>query len=525
MQKAYPPAYATVPYPHTPVCSLQSQHSILGGLNCHMVRHREDVPIASDGRMSNRLVSFQDLVEGQAAEEAMSVIGYEKGSVLVLTDAPGAAGILSGRPPASRQADGGRMRMLNVWDGERHIGVFTEAAGQVLFSYDDDVDYPISLSLPVASPVHAAAAMFLEGLLPEDDDDRLRVQIATGAQTDGAFDLLDGVDAAGGLVFSASDERPELERTGPTPMTEEDFERLLRMRGGHSNWWDEDSKARFLLAGNQKKFTVAVIGGRRFWPSAAVPSTAIYKPEPREFPWCSVYEHVCEVLAASCGIPAPQTSVLEVNGERVYSIERFDRVLGPDGTVRRVRTEDLTQALSVPSLHKYDVELADALNLLASIDSTGDLPYELLEQVAFNTYVGNADAHAKNYSLFLSREGASLCPLYDCVPTYVYPGLSRGLAMSVNGKWYSEEIGLSDWEAEAVMNGLDGDRAVETVGRVLAGIHACAEEAMSELPGAQKDELSRVLRLTFRRVSGDVELFAPKPLCSRPSARTSRKSR
>ena len=418
------------------------------------------------------------------------------------------------------------MRVLNVWDVERHISVFTEAAGQVLFTYDGDVDYPISLSLPVAGPVHAAAAaMFLEGLLPEDGDDRLRVQVATGAQTDGAFDLLDGVDAAGGLVFSASDERPELERTGPIPMTEEDFERLLRMRSGHSNWWDEDSRARFSLAGNQKKFAVAVIGGRRFWPSAAVPSTAIYKPEPREFPWCSVYEHVCEVLAASCGIPAPQTSVLEVNGERVYSIERFDRVLGPDGSVRRVRTEDLTQALSVPPLRKYDVELANALSLLTSIDPTGNLPYELLEQAAFNTYVGNADAHAKNYSLFLSRDGASLCPLYDCVPTYVYPGLSRGLAMSVNDKWYSEEIGLSDWEAEAVRDGLDGDRAVETVGRVLAGIHGCAEEAMSELPDAQKDELSRVLRLTFRQVSGDVELFAPKPLCSRPAPRPSRKAR
>jgi len=126
--------------------------------------------------------------------------------------------------------------MLNVWDDERHIGVFTEVAGRALFSYDGDVDYPISLSLPVAGPVHAdAAAMFLEGLLPEDGDDRLRVQMVTGAQTDGALDLLDGVDAAGGLVFSASKEKPELERTGPIPMTEEDFERLLRMRSGHSN--------------------------------------------------------------------------------------------------------------------------------------------------------------------------------------------------------------------------------------------------------------------------------------------------
>lgn len=418
------------------------------------------------------------------------------------------------------------MRRLNVWDGERHIGVFTEAAGRVLFSYDEDVDYSISLSLPVAGPVHAdAAAMFLEGLLPEDGDDRLRMQVATGARTDGAFDLLDAVDAAGGLVFSASDEKPEFKRAELIPMTEEDFEGQLRMRSGYSNWWDEDSKARFSLAGNQKKFTVAVIGGRRFWPSAAVPSTAIYKPEPREFPWCSMYEHVCEALAASCGIPAPRTEVLEVNGERVYSIERFDRVLGRDGSVRRVRTEDLTQALSVPSLHKYDVDLSDALSLLASIDLAGDLPYELLEQAAFNTYVGNADAHAKNYSLFLSKDGASLCPLYDCVPTYVYPNLSRGLAMSVNGKWYSEEIGLSDWHAEAVRNGLDGDRAVETVGRVLAGIRACAEEAMSELPDAQKDELSRVLRLTFRRVSGDVEMFAPKAPWSRSAPRPPRKAR
>lgn len=49
----------------------------------------------------------------QAADEAMGVIGYGKGSVLVLTDAPGAAATIS-VAHASRQADGGRMRVLNV---------------------------------------------------------------------------------------------------------------------------------------------------------------------------------------------------------------------------------------------------------------------------------------------------------------------------------------------------------------------------------------------------------------------------
>ena len=100
MQKAHPPAYVAVPCPHTPVCSIQSRHSVLGGLNCHMVGHREDVPIASGSRMSNRRVSFQDLVEGgrQAAEEAIGLHRLRKRERARLDGRAGGRGHHFGRP-------------------------------------------------------------------------------------------------------------------------------------------------------------------------------------------------------------------------------------------------------------------------------------------------------------------------------------------------------------------------------------------------------------------------------------------
>ncbi len=53
--------------------------------------------------------------------------------------------------------------------------------------------------------------------------------------------------------------------------------------------------------------------------------------------------------------------------------------------------------------------------------------------VAFTVTIGNADAHGKNLGFVHRQPGAvSLAPLYDTVPTVLWPNLRTRRAMTVN---------------------------------------------------------------------------------------------
>lgn len=94
------------------------------------------------------------------------------------------------------------MRQLFAWMHDTLYGVFTEQDGLVSFRYELDVSEPISISLPFSGAwAPDAPKNFLDGLLPDSGNERLRMKIALGANSDDAFDLLDSVDAIGGLTF------------------------------------------------------------------------------------------------------------------------------------------------------------------------------------------------------------------------------------------------------------------------------------------------------------------------------------
>lgn len=403
------------------------------------------------------------------------------------------------------------IRELHAWLDGRLLGTFFETpSGAVAFDYEPDATVPISLSLPLSGGWEKESPLnFLDGLLPEDGNERLRMSMSLDARDDTPFSLLDAVDATGGLVFTSSDELPKADHEPLQLMSPGDLAGQISSHSHSSNWFVEDPRARFSLAGAQGKFTIAMLGSRMYWPSASLPSTHIVKPEPKKFPGCAALEHFGESLAPLCGVPAPATEIIKADGLVAFSIERFDRVRDPDGYPVRLRTEDLTQAMGLPPSSKYDIALADIAALLKARDLGDALIYGLFQRVAYNTYIGNCDAHAKNYSLFLTASGVSLCPVYDSLPTRAYPGLDASLAMSVNEKWYAEEIGLMDWEAEAKACGLDPVRVSEDVGRVCAGIRDNALIAAGELDEKTRGLALKVLDNTFSTILGDLGGFTP----------------
>src|SRR3546814_2192581 len=72
---------------------------------------------------------------------------------------------------------------------------------------------------------------------------------------------------------------------------------------------------------------------------------------------------------------------------------------------------------------------------------------KLVDAAIFNVIIGNADAHAKNFSLLRQKDGGGptvLAPLYDLVGTVVWPELSPRFAMTFGGAGTLEQLEAKD---------------------------------------------------------------------------------
>ena|GEM_PF-3824286 len=97
----------------------------------------------------------------------------------------------------------------------------------------------------------------------------------------------------------------------------------------------------------------------------------------------------------------------------VYLIERFDRVLTPQGWAR-THVIDACQLLGLDRTFKYSQGSMQSLAALANAcRSPAVVRTQLFNWLMFNVLVGNADAHLKNLSFRVSDDGVQLAPFYD----------------------------------------------------------------------------------------------------------------
>ena len=102
---------------------------------------------------------------------------------------------------------------------------------------------------------------------------------------------------------------------------------------------------------------------------------------------------------------------------RALSIERFDR-LSDGGSVH---IEDFAQIFGVYPKDKY--KKASMFNIASVIVTESDDAdiREFVQRLVFNTLIGNADMHIKNWSVYYpDRRIARLAPAYDFVSTIAY---------------------------------------------------------------------------------------------------------
>ena len=107
--------------------------------------------------------------------------------------------------------------------------------------------------------------------------------------------------------------------------------------------------------------------------------------------------------------------------------------------VERLHQEDFAQLTGRLSIHKYEQHggpgVAECLQAISdrSANPVADRR-EFVEMVWANTLLGNADAHAKNYALVLTRGAWRLAPAYDVICTLAYEHVDHRSAMRLDGR-------------------------------------------------------------------------------------------
>ena len=350
---------------------------------------------------------------------------------------------------------------LSVWWDRKLVGDLTlNQYGEPEFTYANtwlasDDARAISVSLPLQTePFHRRETLpFFEGLLPEAAQ-RTAIAQALGVSERNEFRLLEelGGDIAGALeVWPASQPPPPLQSTPSNPpLSDEQLVDLIKQLPTRPMLAGGQAGLRLSLAGAQSKLPVTLIKGNVTLPALGQPTTHILKPEIPRFDGTTENEALCMTLAGQIGLDVANTEYRAIGDTPFLLIERYDRRQIANGSFQRLHQEDFCQALGKTSAQKYAADggpvFSDCFKLIRRATARPAAEaLKLLDAALFNTIIGNADAHAKNFSLLHKPTGTALSPLYDLLSTIAYPDLSPRYAMKIAKRRTLDEIGAADW--------------------------------------------------------------------------------
>jgi serine/threonine-protein kinase HipA len=238
-----------------------------------------------------------------------------------------------------------------------------------------------------------------------------------------------------------------------------------------------DKVLRFSLAGVQIKFSaINEANAGLTIPVKGVGGAWIVKLPSQRFEGVPENEFSMMTLARLVGIDVPGLKLVDLGDIKnlpsgiddlkgqALAIERFDRL--PEGG-GLVHTEDFAQIFRVYPQDKYKkASMRSIARVIASEGDEADIT-EFVRRLTFNTLIGNADMHLKNWSMiYPDRRTAALAPAYDFVSTIAYLRDENAALKVSRSKRFDEfsEDELSHLAAKAMLpEKLVLDAARETV--------------------------------------------------------------
>ena len=123
--------------------------------------------------------------------------------------------------------------------------------------------------------------------------------------------------------------------------------------------------------------------------------------------------------------------------------------------------------------------------------------------------IGNADAHAKNYSPLYRDDAIEMAPLYNLLATVAYPDLSPKLAMKIAGRTTLDALKARDWGRFADESGVSqafvkrrakalADRVLRATEQIEAGFNLSgrALKKMNEYANLTAERAAKLSRIT-----------------------------
>jgi len=257
---------------------------------------------------------------------------------------------------------------------------------------------------------------FFSNLLPEDEMRRYLAERAN-VNPEREFFLLWvlGQDLTGAITIKPADGE-ELPPSVSEPVGD-----------GEEN---KHGAMRFSLAGVQLKFSaVQHASGGLAIPASGVGGSWIVKLPSSKFEGVPENEFSMMELARKIGMDVPDTQLLNIGdienipagigqfGNSAFAIKRFDRIDGGGSA----HVEDFAQVFGVYPLDKYKKASMRSIAEVIGIEGQENDVAEFIRRLVFNTLIGNADMHLKNWSLiYRDKRSASIAPAYDFVSTIPY---------------------------------------------------------------------------------------------------------
>jgi serine/threonine-protein kinase HipA len=192
------------------------------------------------------------------------------------------------------------------------------------------------------------------------------------------------------------------------------------------------------LTGVQKKLSLSLLKDEKKERLTVVglDGRFILKPSSEEYPEMAEIEHLSMKLAEQQQIPMAECGLVYLSsGERAFITRRFDRVEN-----EKIQMEDFCQLSEKSTARKYN---GSSESLGKVIDRYSAQPQDdkltLFQMILFSFWIGNADMHLKNFSLWQDPRSNSIrmSPGYDFVSTrLLIPSKedNEELALPINGR-------------------------------------------------------------------------------------------
>ena len=327
------------------------------------------------------------------------------------------------------------------------VGVLRLVNGKMEFTYDENAQKPISLSLPLQKEPfkEKVCRAFFGGLLPENPNMRELLAKKYNINVNDDFKLLKeiGRDCAGALSFHEMTEPQkyyQMLKIEGSILSDEELTKYLRELP-----YRPYLGKRLSLAGAQEKTAVCVINGKIALPNDDIPTTHIIKTALPKYVQSIQNEYICMKVAKEIGLEVAEVEIRKVGEIEFLLVERFDRKYSNNLECERILQEDFAQSLGIQARDKYKVTFKDCLKVLNQTATPANSKLRFVRQVIFNYLIGNTDAHAKNFSVYLTNDGITLTPAYDLLCSSIYDCDQR-IAMKIGKARYYSDVTEKDWE-------------------------------------------------------------------------------